>query len=56
MIELGKLKDELYNLESDWSNQEPGVINGEVVRLSEIEFIKIFLESFKQKKNLIWIL
>lgn len=56
MIELGKLKDELYNLESDWSNQEPGVINGEVVRLSEIEFIKIFLEPFKQKKNLIWIL
>lgn len=52
MIELGKLKDELYNLESDWSNQEPGVINGEVVRLSEIEFIKIFLESFKQKKEL----
>lgn len=52
MIELGKLKDELYNLESDWSNQEPGVINGEVVRLSEIEFIKIFLEPFKQKKEL----
>jgi len=42
MIELGKLKDELYNLESDWSSQEPGAINGEIVPLLKTEFIKIF--------------
>ncbi|MFS9332141.1 P-loop NTPase fold protein [Streptococcus mitis] len=47
MIELGKLKDELYNLESDWSNQEPGVIDGKIVPLLKTEFIKIFLELFK---------
>ena len=52
MIELGKLKDELYNLESDWSNQEPGVIDGKIVPLLKTEFIKIFLELFKQNEEL----
>lgn len=52
MIELGKLKDELYNLESDWSSQEPGAINGEIVPLLKTEFIKIFLELFKENEEL----
>ena len=50
MIELGKLKDELYNLESDWSSQEPGAINGEIVPLLKTEFIKILIMNIVAMK------